>query len=216
MTTEKYIVKRNLTIVLCAFALFSMLSGCNTMRNKFGRKDDAYKSSVQTAPLQVPADLDAPNRSGTLAIPEPSTPKATAATDSSVPAIDIKPSSAPPADAHNLSGDGFQVADSLTHTWTRVGLAIERSGVASIQSRDESARTYEISTTGKKTSSPGFWKKVVTLGMAGDKKVSTPVGLRVRVSGVDGASKVTVEGAGSEAGQQAAQEVLEVLRQRMS
>ena len=209
-------MKRTLTIILCAFALLALLGGCNTMRNKFGKKSDAYKSSVQTQPIEVPPDLDAPNRSGALAIPELSTTATSAATDSSVPGMVIKPSSAPPVDAHNLSGDGFAVADSLAHTWTRVGLALERSGVAKIQSRNESARTYEISTIGRKTSSPGFWKRVVTLGMAGDKRVSTPVGLRVRVSGVDGASKVTVEGTGSEAGNQAAQEVLEVLRQRMS
>jgi uncharacterized lipoprotein len=209
-------VKRTLSIVLCAFALLSSLSACSTLRARFGSKSDAYKNSAQTRPLEVPPDLDAPNRSGSLSIPEPSATIANAATDSSVPAPLIEPSSVPPLDAQNLGGDGVQIADSLANTWKRVGLALERSGAATILARDESARTYDISATGKKIQSPGFLKRVVTLGMARKKSVATPVGLRVRVSGSDGASKVTVEGATTESGSDAARQVLETLRQRMS
>ncbi|MFZ1837209.1 MAG: hypothetical protein WAU20_00580, partial [Dokdonella sp.] len=83
-------------------------------------------------------------------------------------------------------------------------------------SRDEATRTYEINTVGKKTRSPGFFKKVFTLGMARDKSIKSAVALRVRVGGSDGASTVAVEGAAGEAGADAAAQVLDVLRQRMN
>ena len=209
-------MKRILSIAVCAVVLLPLLGGCGMLRAKFGNKNDAYKSSTQTRPLEVPPDLDSPNRSGALVIPEQSASTGTAVGDISVPAANMAPSSAPPIDAQNLAGNGFQVADSLANTWRRTGLALERSGVATISSRDEAGRTYEISTMGKKTRSPGFLKKVATLGMARDKSVSSKVGLRVRISGSDGASKVTVEGAIGEAGADAARQVLETLRQRMS
>jgi uncharacterized lipoprotein len=209
-------VKRTFSIVLCAFALLSSLSACSTLRERFGSKSDAYKGSSQTRPLEVPPDLDSPNHTGSLSIPEPSATGTSLVSDTGVPAAMIEPSKVPPLDAQNLGGDGVQVADTLTNTWKRVGLALERSGAATITARDETARTYEISAKGKKVQSPGLLKRVVTLGMAGKKSISTPVGLRVRVSGNDGACKVTVEGATTEAGSDAARQVLETLRQRMS
>ena len=209
-------MKRILPIAVCAIFLLPLLGGCGMIRAKFGNKSDAYKNSTQTRPLEVPPDLDSPNRTGALVIPGPSASTGTAVSVSAAPAAIIVPSSAPPLEAQSLAGEGFQVADSLANTWRRTGLALERSGVATIPSRDETARTYEISAVGKKTRSPGLMKKVLTLGMAKDKSVSSTVGLRVRVSGSDGASKVTVEGAVGESGAGAARQVLETLRQRMS
>lgn len=210
-------MKRTLAIAVSAIVLLPLLGGCQTLRAKFGNKHDAYKTSEQARPLEVPPDLDSPNRSGALVIPDVGTAASTSAvSDSAVPDALIVPASAPPVDAQNLAGDGIQVADSLASTWRRVGLAIERSGVATIQSRDEAARTYEINTVGKKTRSPGFFKKVFTLGMARDKSIESAVALRVRVGGSDGASTVAVEGAAGEAGADAAAQVLDVLRQRMN
>ncbi len=209
-------MKRTLSILLCVFAVLSLLGGCSSLRTRFGSKTDAYKKSVETRPLEVPPGLDAPNHTGSLVIPEPNASVANVSTDGSVPVAVIEPSSAPPLDAQNLGGEGLTVTDTLANTWARVGLALERSGIATIQSRDAGARTYDISAKGKKTRSPGFLKKVATLGMARDKHVSTPVGLRVRVSGSDGASKVTVEGATTESGSDAATQVMQTLRQRMS
>lgn len=208
-------MKRTLAIAVSAIVLLPMLGGCQTLRAKFGNKHDAYKTSEQARPLEVPPDLDSPNRSGALVIPDVGA-AASAVSDNAVPDALIVPASAPPVDAQNLAGNGIQVADSLASTWRRVGLAIERSGVATIQSRDEAARTYEINTVGKKTRSPGFFKKVFTLGMARDKSIKSAVGLRVRIGGSDGASTVAVEGAAGEAGADAAAQVLDVLRQRMN
>ena len=209
-------MKRTLSNLLCVFAVLSLLAGCSSLRARFGNKTDAYKKSVEARPLEVPPGLDAPNHTGSLVIPEPSASVANVATEGNAPVAMIEPSSAPPLDAQNLGGDGFVVTDTLASTWARVGLALERSGVATIRSRDVDARTYDISAKGTKTRSPGFLKKVATLGMARDKHVSTPVGLRVRISGSDGASKVTIEGATTESGSDAAGQVLQTLRQRMT
>lgn len=209
-------MKRILSIAIFAIVLLPLLGGCGTLRAKFGNKSDAYKGSAQTRPLEVPPDLDAPNRSGSLLIPELSASAPAAVIDGRAPAADIAPSIAPPSDAQNLAGDGLKVADTLANTWHRVGLALENSGVATIQSRDEATLTYEISAVGKQTSSPGFMKKVVTLGMAKDKSVSSTVGLRVRITGSNGASNVIVEGAAGEAGTNAARQVLDTLRKRLS
>jgi uncharacterized lipoprotein len=180
------------------------------------RRHGACKTSEQARPLECRRIWFA-NRSGALVIPDVGTAASTSTvSDSAVPDALIVPASAPPVDAQNLAGNGIQVADSLASTWRRVGLAIERSGVATIQSRDEAARTYEISTVGKKTRSPGFFKKVFTLGMARDKSIKSAVALRVRVGGSDGESTVAVEGAAGEAGADAAAQVLDVLRQRMN
>jgi len=210
-------VKRILTLAFAVVASLTVLSGCSYLRTKFGSKSDAYKNSAQTRPLEVPPDLDAPNHSGSLVIPEPGTPSASPVADAGVPVGTAAPSIAPPLGASTtLGGDGLQVSDSLANTWTRVGLALERSGIATIQSRDAEARTYDVTTAARTTKSAGWFKKAITLGMAGDKTVSAPVNLRVRVGGADGASKVTVEGATTASGGNAARDLLETLRQRMT
>jgi uncharacterized lipoprotein len=188
------------------------------MRSKFGSKSEVYKVSAQAKPLEVPADLDAPNKSGTLVIPEPSANAAPAAADTSVPAASISSTqTAPPRTAApSLGGEGMSVADTPASTFRRVGLALTRSGVATIEKTDENTRTYEILTNGSTTKSPGWFKKTVTLGMADDKKILTPVRLRIRVSGSGNESRVTVEGVTSEAATSAARNILETLGQRLS
>ncbi|MGB0132258.1 hypothetical protein [Dokdonella sp.] len=210
-------VKRNLTFLLGLLVALTMLSGCGYMRSKFGSKSEVYKVGAQSKPLEVPPDLDAPNRTGTLVIPEPSPTAAPAAADTSVPVASISDQAAPPITAApSLGGEGMTVADTPASTWNRVGLALERSGVATIEKRDEKTRTYEVLTNGSTTKSPGWLKKTVTLGMADDKKVLTPVRLRIRVSGTGSESRVTVEGATSEAATSAARNILATLGQRLS
>jgi uncharacterized lipoprotein len=194
----------------------AVLSGCGYLKTKFGGKKDAYKKSTQTQPLEVPPDLDSPNRSGTLLIPEPGTSTLAGTSVTRVPDAMITPTAVPPVSATlTASGDGLQLADTLASTYRRVGLALERSGVATILSRDEGTRSFVIRTTGQTKKSPGWFKRAITLGMADDKKVSVPVELRVSVTGTDGASKVVVEGAASESERSAAKRVLETLGQRM-
>lgn len=205
------IVKRTLTLALVTIAAASLLGGCGFMRSKFGNKNDAYKNSTQSRPLEVPPDLERPNSTGTLTIPEP-TNRGTAGESSDaverVPAIG--------AVASSNGSDGFVVEDTVESTWSRVGLALERSGVASIQERDADAHTYELRAAGKTRKPAGWLKRVVTFGKASGKRVTTPVTLKLRVLEGAGGSQIVVESAGGEAARDAARNVIEVLRQRMS
>lgn len=205
-------MKRYLSLALCIVAASSLLGGCGYLRTKFGSKPDAYKNSSQTRPLEVPPDLDKPNSSGTLVIPDRSGAPASAAVGDATPAsVATSPSSTVVA-----TGDGIRVTDSVSSTWSRVGLALERSGVATIESKDEAAYTYQVKANATTSRRPGWFKRAITLGRAGDKKVSTPVTLGVRVTSDGEASKVTVEGATDAAGESAARDLLETLRQRLS
>jgi uncharacterized lipoprotein len=207
------IVKRNLSIAFVMIAAVSLLSGCGYLRTKFGNKQDAYKNSSQERPLEVPPDLERPNTSGALVIPERGNAPAPSSGDLSSRPADGVPAIAPGVTS---GGDGLIVADTVGNTWSRVGLALERSGKATIQSRDESAHTYEIRASGQTTKPPGWFKRTITFGKAGGKQVSSPVPLNIRVSEEGAGSKVSVEGTSDEAGQSAARAVLDALRERLS
>jgi uncharacterized lipoprotein len=216
-------VRRIIYALLTTLALTSLLSGCGFIHRHFDRKDDSYKKSVNERPLEVPPDLDTPNSSGALVVPAAGSggastapaavseaPATAAPTTSGAP-----PAVAAPAGAVAIGGDSLGVADSVESTWSRVGLALERSGAAKILGRDEANRTYTVQTTGQTTAKPGWFKRVVTLGMAGG-KTTAQVQLTVRVSADGNTSKVGVEGATDEASQDAARALLATLRQRLS
>lgn len=209
-------MKRTLSLPLITLVALAMLPGCSYLRSRFGDDRDEYRDSVATAPLQIPEGLDAPNRSGALAIPEP-TVASESVPDAAVPDIGVVTLGASdPGKAPQLGGDGLKIADTLSNTWRRVGLALERSGVATITARDADALTFDVQAKAYVNERPGLFKRVFTLGMARDKRISTPVNLRVRVSGTDGACVVGVEGSAGDSGRDAAREILETLRQRMT
>jgi uncharacterized lipoprotein len=114
-----------------------------------------------------------------------------------------------------LTGDALHVADTVDSTWNRVGLALERSGAATVLARDEAGRSYDVQTAGQVTSKPGWFKKVVTLGMAKG-TTTAQVRLKLRVTAEGDGSKVGVEGAADEASKNAAQALLATLKQRLS
>jgi uncharacterized lipoprotein len=205
--------------LLAVVTLASLLGGCGFVHRHFERKDDEYKKSVQERPLEVPPDLDSPNNSGALVIPAAGAATGTAsaapAADGSLAAPTSVPPSAPAVAGTSIGGDGLRVADAVDSTFSRVGLAIERSGVATILSRDEAGHAYTVQTTGQTTTKPGWFKRAITLGHAGT-KTTAQVQLTVRVSADGNASKVGVEGATDEASQDAARSLLASLRQRMS
>ncbi len=210
-------MNRSLTFALCVIASASLLGGCGYMRSKFGSKPDAYKKSTQTRPLEVPPDLERPNSSGTLVIPERGAPGATTASSA------VAPPSGSPGDAvprmatgPALAGDGLRVADTVASTWARIGLALERSGAATIEAKDEAAHTYSVRTSATTSERPGWFKRAITFGRAADRQVSTPVTLGIRVAAEGDGSKVTIEGANDSAGEKAARDLLETLRQRLT
>lgn len=207
------IVKRNLSIVLCVIAAASVLSGCGYMRSKFGTKPDRYKNSEQGRPLEVPPDLERPNTTGALVIPEVGSPARAAAADSTA-SVDRVPAMG--AAMGSGTADGFSVADSVESTWSRVGLALERSGIATIEARDASAHSYSIRASGKTTKPAGLLKRMVTFGKGSGKQVSSSEPLTVRIVEEADGSRVKVEGGSSEANRDAARKVIDVLRQRLS
>lgn len=158
---------------LAVAALAMVLGGCSM----FGVRSD-YEQARETRPLEIPPELDAPAQSGTMRVPDVSgAPAASGAAPSAVP------SAIPAGEDSSLA-----VADGVAGTWRRVGLALERSGVAEITARDEVAATYTVSgtTTAAKKPAGGFFKRLFSSDDAGAPVAATRV---VRVV-ADGAGSV--------------------------
>jgi uncharacterized lipoprotein len=208
-------------VLVATLAAGSLLGGCGFLHKHFERKEPEYRKSVEEKPLEVPPDLDSPNSSGALVIPPVGSAASSSAASASSPAD--APSAAAPtavpaetiAAGTTLSGDGLRVADTVESTWSRVGLALERSGAATILGRDEAGRAYSVETTGRTTVQAGWFKRAITLGRAGS-KTTAKVKLTVRVSADGTQSRVSIEGATDEASRDAAQSLLATLRERLS
>lgn len=214
-----------LTIALAA----SLLASCGWFDRHFHKEDTEYKTSVQERPLEVPPDLDKPNTSGALTIPEQGGAAApVASSDASAPPAPAPMAAAPATGeapvttaptastaAAILSGDALHISDTVDSVWNRVGLAMERSGAATILARDEAQRTYDVQTTAQVVEKPGWFKKTITLGMA--KGTTTAAAhLKLRVTAEGDGSKVSVEGASDDASKHAAQALLTTIKQRLN
>ena len=220
-------MKRNIFAPLAVLIAASLLGGCGLLQRSFDRTDNVYKQSAEQRPLEVPPDLDTPSSSSALVIPPPvaaAAPEqapATAGTTEAPPADTAVPAAAtaPPAMASvgdvSVSGDGLLVPDNPESTWSRVGLALERSGAAKILQRDEAGRSYSVQTTGQTTVRPGWFKRMITFGQAGN-KVTAQVQLTVRVNADGSGSRVSVEGSGDEASRDASRALLQTLRERLT
>ncbi len=213
-------MKRDFLALPAALAAVVLLGGCNFFHRQADRHANDYKTAQESRPLEVPPDLDSPNGSSALTIPAVGSPAAASSASSATTAppaggVAVAPATAVAGSGATLSGDGLAVSDSPSSTWTRVGLALERSGAATIASRDESASTYTVETTGQTTTRPGWFKRTITLGRAGN-KVTAKVQLTVRVSANGQGSRVSVEGANDEASRDAARALLQTLRERLS
>jgi uncharacterized lipoprotein len=217
-------VRRNISALLAVLITASLLGGCGFLHRTLDRKDNTYKQSTEQRPLEVPPDLDTPSSSSALVIPAPSaTPASDAAPAAAAAApesVDTPPAqAAPPALAASpdvsIDGGGLLVPDSPDSTWTRVGLAMERSGAARIVQRDQAAHAYTVETTGQTTVKPGWFKRAITFGQAGN-KVTAKVQLTVRVVADGAGSRLSVEGAADEASRDAARALLQTLRERLT
>jgi uncharacterized lipoprotein len=212
-----------LPVMLLATAL---LGGCGFFSRHLDRQDDTYKQSAQSRPLEVPPDLDSPASNAALTIPD-ARPTAAAPASAAAPAggsppamsASPTPGSAPPSTVATPgvvpTGDGLLVSDSLESTYRRVGLALERSGAARVLGSDAAAHSYEVETTGQTTIKPGWFKRAVTFGRAGN-KVTSQVRLGVTVEQSAQGSRVRVGGGSDDASREAAQALLQVLRERLS
>ena len=225
-----FLVRWSLPTFLVATAL---LSGCSWFHRD---RVEYYKGAVETRPLEVPPDLDAPATTKALVVPgatpaaspgaaaasAPHTPVAAApAAPSAAPAT---PSAMPPAAAVSADATELHVADTVDSTWQRVGLALERAQLGKILSKDESARSYAFEFSGSVDASAAVppehhWYTPVLHPFGGDKPKSTSVtsALRVNVSEDNGGARVSVGGNADDASAAAAsRRVVAMLRERLS
>ena len=208
-------------MLLATVAAASLLGGCGFFNRHLERKNLEYRRAAESRPLEVPPDLDTPNGNGALTIPAPVAGAAAAPTPSTSPLTDVQPAGAATAPVASgapgaiLSGEGLAVADTVANAWTRVGLALERSGAATILARDDAGHSYTVETTGQTVEKPGWFKRAITFGRAGN-KVTARVQLTVRVTAEGNGSRVSVEGAGDEAARDATRSLLQALRERLS
>jgi uncharacterized lipoprotein len=193
-----------------AMALAGMalgMSGCSW----FGKRS-SYESARETRPLEVPPEFDAPSTANALSIPSvdgssstASAPADSASSYEAVPTIPVE--AGVPSSLH--------VGDAVSGAWRRVGLALERSGVADIRARDEVAGTYTVAGTISVTTGDegGFLKRMFTRERTETRDVTRVVRI---VPAADGGSDVRVE---DEAGQVAddafARRVISALQARM-
>jgi uncharacterized lipoprotein len=191
-------MKPNALRLLAACLLAALLGGCSL----FGGRGD-YQRSQETRPLEIPPGLDAPATSTTMLVPSVEGGSAPLDTGA-VPAQIV------PGEESTLA-----LADSPAGAWRRVGLALERSGVAEVVSRDESAATFTISGTSRETrpAEGGFFKRI----FSGDEKVEESTVTRVLRISADGAgSSLTVEDErGQPVADDLARRVIAALRQRL-
>jgi uncharacterized lipoprotein len=221
-------VRRDIRALAILLAASSLLGGCSWFHRHSEKQANEYRTGVQERPLEVPPDLDKPNTAAALTIPPVGSPAAAPAVGTAPADMAAAPAgtaAAPAATPGNAPGaaappamlgpDGLHVLDSVDSTWNRVGLAIERSGAATITARDEGQRTFDVQTTGQVVEKPGWFKKTITLGMAKG-KTTAQVNLKLRIAAEGDGSKVTVEGANDDASREAAQALLSTLKSRLS
>ena len=200
-----------------------MLGGCSW----FHHRDDYYSKAAETRPLEVPPDLDTPVGSNELVVPAASSGGAAAAVTATSPPGAVAAATVPANSSTVTSGSGLRVADSLEHTWQRVGLALERAQVGTISARDEAAHSYALEVSGLSaapTPAPAqehhWYSRILhPFGGGGAKPSSAPVSgsVSVKVSADGDAARVDVQGAAGDAtSDEAARRVLAVLRERLS
>ena len=215
-------------------AAAAAIGGCSM----FHHKQNYYDSATESRPLEVPPDLETPSMSNELVVPPssgtPAAAPAPAAAPVAAPSAAAAPVGvAPPTVA--LTGNGLHVADSVDHTWQRVGLALERAQVGTISARDAAGYSYTVEVSGlhaapAAASTPTeehHWYSFILHPFGGDSDKSAaatkadaqPVSghLVVKVSADGDGSRVDVEGpAGDSSASEAARRVLEALRERLS
>ena len=194
-------------------AVAGLLGGCSWFRHD----NSYYVKAKQTAPLEVPPDLDTPVSSDAMAIPQ------SGSTGTATPASADGVGSAPPSGT--ITGGGsLRIADNVDHAWQRVGIALERAQAGTISARDATAHTYTVEVAGlrataKQTAAPAehhWYTRILHPFGGGAKPANADTGpvsgnLTVTVSADGDGARVEVNGP-----EEAARRVLEILRERLS
>jgi uncharacterized lipoprotein len=177
-----------------------LLGGCSL----FGGRS-SYEEAEETRPLEIPPGLDSPAANATM----------------SMPSVDGAPSASPsavgsmPQSITAGADSSLALGDSVAGAWRRIGLALERSGVAEVVSRDETAATFTLSGTSVAESKPegGFFKRLFTRDSPQTSGTITRV---VRVVADGSGSVVRVEDAdGASTDDEFSRRVIAAIRQRL-
>jgi uncharacterized lipoprotein len=115
---------------LAVFATVGM-SGCHW----FSHKSDVYQMSAETRPLEVPPDLDRPDTSGAMQIPDAGTQSVTRSSLSA---------SAQPTD----NASGFVIAGERDAIFDKVGSALAAVDGLTIASKAQLLGAYDVSYQG--------------------------------------------------------------------
>jgi uncharacterized lipoprotein len=204
--------RRVAVLSMAVVALVLALGGCGW----FGGKTKEYETSREERPLEVPPDLDAPATGSALTIPDTRPPAA--GTSASAPSTDVPPTPPPAVPSSYSAGEdsSLQVTDAPEGAWKRVGFALERSGVAAVLGRDETAGTYTVSGQ-REVAAPtdqGFFKKL----FGGGKQDTTTEAVTrvVRIVGAGEGSLISIEDeSGNATADEFSRRVIEALRQRL-
>lgn len=130
---------RPLLIATLAVAVLGS-SGCSWIRAKWGNEAE-YQASRQNQPLEVPPGLDVPATTGGVVIPDARPGVAGASVGEGVP-------SATGGQAVVGGIESFLLADSVSSSWRRIGIALGKIEGVSIGDRAQVLNSYEVSYKG--------------------------------------------------------------------
>jgi uncharacterized lipoprotein len=194
------------TVTLVAICL----AGCGI----FGGNRAYYEDSVAGRPLEIPPGLDDPGRANALTIPDVGAIPGGTAIGGAPPAGGTGAAAyAGPAPSGPAR---VRIEDSVAGAWTRVGLALERSGLGEIVARDEIAMTYTVrgQTIVTEPVKRGFFGRL--FGGSDRRSVEVEATRVVRIRPDGEASEVVVEDeSGNPADDDLARRIADVIRRRL-
>lgn len=202
----------NLRRVLPIAGLAVMLAttGCNWLR---GDRTD-YQRAKETRPLEVPPGLDTPSGTAELTIPGSAKGTSTSApVNATPPSAGALPASAPKAAPQTYVGTetSLVLSDEIGSAFKRVSLALERSGVMTVVSKDESAGTVTLKQE-TVTREGGFFKRIT--GRSGTKTESVTRIVRIVPEGAGSRVKVQ-DDAGHDIEDESARQIIAAVKQRL-
>jgi uncharacterized lipoprotein len=219
------VIRTYVRSTVSVIAVAAVLSGCSL----FHHHDNYYSKAVESRPLEVPPDLDAPPPTNELNVPPASGATASAAAPSSTEPMTSPPAGTPAASNVTLTGAGLHVADSVDHTWQRVGVALDRAQLGTVSERDATGHSYTLEVSGLRAApapAPApehHWYTRILHPFGGGSSSSAtnsqPVSgrLNVKVISEGDGSRVDVEGASNDTSStEAARRVLDALRDRLT
>ena len=156
---------RPLLIAVIGTALLTQ-GGCVWLRAKFANTA-VYEDSDQANPLEIPPDLDTPNTTAGIAIPD-------------VTANPVTQGSTATATVPAIGGDGFAMADTVDSAFRRVGVALGKiDGVTlgdSAQLLGTHTVTYQGTTMLIRVEAAGEGARVTAVGTDGTPLTGGPAG----------------------------------------